>query len=631
MTDVSLTVTPATSTNSTESGRIRVDGKDTYSHTMTSPTTSSGTITFDYTPRHSGADVAKFGESTPAIAYFTDSAASSGIHNGGTNAATLTDTTKSWTTNQWIGYTIRNLTDGSTSTVTANTATTVTGTLSGGTDNDWDASDQYYIETDDFIKLYWSAANTIKLEYSMAGTTGNGTWDATSAISAGTKYDFEIAYTGSGTMTLKVDDVTKITLSSIPAAFGTAPTLAFWGSDSSGAQQGDATFLPEPITTSANSTAPYYKFGSKSAQLVNSLAPEGRGYITQIDPNSTASHTLSAYVYNGTTGAIGGTVDNTVAQLVWEGSAQSGTTYTDMGGGWWRLTYTAATTDATNDYGINVADGKTIYLDGVQLEQKVYATTYTDGSFGTGYSWSGTANASTSNRTETDLRYDYTNNISGDTGTISFWFKPELDQIDSDGRNLFEWRTDSGTVDGIKVLMFDDSTNWLRTSIYTDTGVQRSCNTGTTTYTKNQWYHFVLTYTLNTGTNDGCQAYLNGTTFGGGTSGHDWSFTSTAPIKIGQGRAYDNAGMNISEFSFYNDSLSSTEISDLYYSGLGSHQIQEGFTDSYSGEEPPALVWHFDEGYGTTAYDSTTNHNDGMINNATWSSDESVGLPNGKA
>lgn len=67
----------------------------------------------------------------------------SGTHDGSGNAATLSDSTASFTTNQWAGYTINNVTDGSTGTVTANTSTTITATLSGGTDNDWDASDVY--------------------------------------------------------------------------------------------------------------------------------------------------------------------------------------------------------------------------------------------------------------------------------------------------------------------------------------------------------------------------------------------------------------------------------------------------------------------------------------------------------
>lgn len=68
-----------------------------------------------------------------------------GRHNGGANAASLSDTTKVWTTNQWAGYYIENTTDGSWGVITANTATAITATLQGGTENDWDVGDNYQI------------------------------------------------------------------------------------------------------------------------------------------------------------------------------------------------------------------------------------------------------------------------------------------------------------------------------------------------------------------------------------------------------------------------------------------------------------------------------------------------------
>jgi len=68
-----------------------------------------------------------------------------GAHDGAANASVLTDTNAGWDVNQWVGYTISNATDGSTATITANTASTVTGTLSGGTQDDWDVGDTYTI------------------------------------------------------------------------------------------------------------------------------------------------------------------------------------------------------------------------------------------------------------------------------------------------------------------------------------------------------------------------------------------------------------------------------------------------------------------------------------------------------
>lgn len=80
-------------------------------------------------------------------ATLTDRArASAGTHTGANGAATLTDITKWWEKDEWVGSVIHNTTDGSSVTVTANTPTTVTGTLAGGTDNDWDTNDTYIID-----------------------------------------------------------------------------------------------------------------------------------------------------------------------------------------------------------------------------------------------------------------------------------------------------------------------------------------------------------------------------------------------------------------------------------------------------------------------------------------------------
>jgi hypothetical protein len=68
-----------------------------------------------------------------------------GTHTGAADQAVLTDSTLGATTNEYVGYTIKNITDGSQGLITANTATTVTAVLYGGTDNDWDTGDVHHI------------------------------------------------------------------------------------------------------------------------------------------------------------------------------------------------------------------------------------------------------------------------------------------------------------------------------------------------------------------------------------------------------------------------------------------------------------------------------------------------------
>lgn len=83
----------------------------------------------------------------PVFSLFRRAKAGTGVGADDTsaNAAFMTDSGESFTTNEFVGWTIYNITDGSSGVITANDATTVTATLAGGTDNDWDSGDKYVI------------------------------------------------------------------------------------------------------------------------------------------------------------------------------------------------------------------------------------------------------------------------------------------------------------------------------------------------------------------------------------------------------------------------------------------------------------------------------------------------------
>ncbi len=68
-----------------------------------------------------------------------------GTHDGGNNVAIMTDGGESFATSNYVGMTIYNNTDGSSCTVTANDGTTITCTLAGGTDDDWDTNDTWSV------------------------------------------------------------------------------------------------------------------------------------------------------------------------------------------------------------------------------------------------------------------------------------------------------------------------------------------------------------------------------------------------------------------------------------------------------------------------------------------------------
>ena len=70
---------------------------------------------------------------------------SEGVHDGGDAAATLGDSGESLTVDAYIGMTLYNITDVSSCTVTDNDGTSITCTLSGGTDDDWDDGDVWMV------------------------------------------------------------------------------------------------------------------------------------------------------------------------------------------------------------------------------------------------------------------------------------------------------------------------------------------------------------------------------------------------------------------------------------------------------------------------------------------------------
>jgi hypothetical protein len=110
-----------------------------------------------------------------------------------------------------------------------------------------------------------------------------------------------------------------------------------------------------------------------------------------------------------------------------------------------------------------------------------------------------------------------------------------------------------------------------------------------------KWVHIVATY------KSGAQAiYKNGNVMLTGNRSDTITYSDTN-LLIGKARNF-GAWMHglIDEVRIYNRALSAAEIRYHYNRG------------------GPVAHWKFDEGSGSTAYDSTNNNNDGTISGATW-------------
>lgn len=73
-----------------------------------------------------------------------------GEHTGSDGAAALTDSNAIWKVSELVGLTVYNKTDGSSGTITANTLTTITASLSGGSNDDWDDDDEYIVQNPEY-------------------------------------------------------------------------------------------------------------------------------------------------------------------------------------------------------------------------------------------------------------------------------------------------------------------------------------------------------------------------------------------------------------------------------------------------------------------------------------------------
>ncbi|MEI6462589.1 MAG: LamG-like jellyroll fold domain-containing protein [bacterium] len=711
--DISLTITPASLANSTETSGVRVDGTDTLTQTVSNLTATSGVVKFKYTPRHNSSDMLKYGNSTPYIidlygnatnyirAYW--SAANTvtlDINDGNGNRIKSWDATGAivagTTYNLEISYSSTQIlfkVDGVTKidmTPVANwwTAGGASGAVgayqavgasslansyvnkanpgtndltAGGAAPAWTSTAGWtfngqYLNTGIIPSSNWSMIinynNVANGDAYLAGeyvggttsfaiapnkngqtqvwffnggslasspmqTAGNlamggstpyknglpvgiiGSWSGTALYpidigglnQAGTHTSFISANIQSiaiYNMVLSASQIAAITgaMNMItPLSFSVVPTTAYFGSKQDGTNQADATYSNfTSLTPTQNSTAAYYKFGSNSAKLVNG-GTLGDEYTTSVNVGNTATDMLSAYVYDGTAGNIGGTVNNTIAELYYNNSILS-TTYNDMGGGWWRLTGSLTGVNQAALYGVSVKAGKTIYLDGVQLEaSKGYATTYTDGSLGTGYSWSGSVNNSSSSRVVSDIQYTATGNISNgqSVGSMSFWYKPNWDTAEVIATASRKHIISSNITTGNYFDLYYTNSGGGGFIFHPFTGASNFSKTIALTRGTN--YNILLTW--NNGNGNIC--VNNQCTSGTYTP---TAFSATTLYFNGHASSSDPypANATYSDLRIFNQSLSTNQISDIYYQSLTTHSQatsnQQKYASSGTWESP---------------------------------------------
>jgi hypothetical protein len=149
----------------------------------------------------------------------TSTGAEAGTATGG-SSTTLVDTGQSWTTNEWIGYTVYNTTEGCRGICISNTSTTITfasGGLYDGTNQDFEASDGYIIG----VGLNADANAGISHRFMIKVRTGGVDTDGRRLIGENRRFnktygEFRINGTSRGNNVLALSDADDLNNSTAP-------------------------------------------------------------------------------------------------------------------------------------------------------------------------------------------------------------------------------------------------------------------------------------------------------------------------------------------------------------------------------------------------------------------------------
>jgi hypothetical protein len=208
-----------------------------------------------------------------------------------------------------------------------------------------------------------------------------------------------------------------------------------------------------------------------------------------------------------------------------------------------------------------------IWIDAVQIEAKSYATTYCDGSLGPGYTWSGTAHASTSSRTATEFNLDAHVDLISQVNTLTFRVVAQMPS-DADYASwpqttpvLFDSR---GANDNNRIqLRYDSADDTF--DLYINGAHRISSSAQTTDWDAGAWLDLVATLDF---TNNSYKFYIDGSADGTDTT----SLTAPLLTEFNVGSAYDatfQGGWAISEFQVWNRVLTAAEVSTLNTNEIG--------------------------------------------------------------
>lgn len=300
-------------------------------------------------------------------------------------------------------------------------------------------------------------------------------------------------------------------------------------------------------------------FGKASLKVVtnNAVANEGVWAVVTAETSASTQYTFSCYLRGA----------GTVMLRFWDsvgGHQSSGTiTLTDT---WKRYGFTATfgTGVDRNVYIRTIGQqAATFYCDGFQLEALAVATSYADGSLGTGYAWTGTAHNSTSTRAVTEVNLDAHGKLLENNATMSFrivtqaayaydgtWptATPLLMDIYEDASNRI-------------FIAFSSATDKLYASVVSGGTTLTLTPSAVTPFSAGDWLDIILTIDF---TGNKYYFYFNGGEIASGTTDLANIVTLSQWNVASRFNAVSQAGWNVAEFAAFGRVLTASEVAAMY-------------------------------------------------------------------
>lgn len=277
--------------------------------------------------------------------------------------------------------------------------------------------------------------------------------------------------------------------------------------------------------------------------------------------------TFSVYVKAATNADVGNTARIEVHELGGaSASAGAGVSFT-LTNTWQRVAFTRTIVQNDRTYlscrvlpNYAAASGA-VLIDGAQIEELPYATSYCDGSLGAGYTWTGIAHDTASTRAVKIVSFAPQSIIDLAAGSMSFWFQMPYDAGTTGlnaGRGLFVW-WDAYNTQSLYLAFATDFS--CISAISFAGGVANSTPQAMLTGSKaGDWHHLVLTY-------DAAGAGYRKFYLDGVLVSHVTTYTAPtiASTTAYLGAASVHFGGAIAEFAVFGRPLTAAEVAAQYH------------------------------------------------------------------